>query len=51
MDGIPEHLSLKALLTGFTNVTGCMTLFRANLLEKILPIPEQVPVHDQWITF
>lgn len=46
---IPKELSLKALLTGFTNVTGCMTLFRANLLKRILPIPEGVPVHDQWI--
>jgi hypothetical protein len=51
MDGIPEHLSLRALLTGFTNVTGCMTLFRAKLLQQVLPIPEKVPVHDQWIAF
>ena len=51
MDGIPESLSLRAILTGFTNVTGCMTLFKSMLLEQILPIPEQVPVHDQWITF
>ena len=51
MDGIPAHLSLRAILTGFTNVTGCMTLFRANLLRQILPIPEKVPVHDQWIAF
>ncbi len=51
MDGIPDTLSLKAILTGFTNVTGCMTLFKAGLLKKILPIPEKVPVHDQWIAF
>ena len=51
LDGITPSLSLRALLTGFTNVTGCMTLFRASLLPKILPIPEKVPVHDQWITF
>lgn len=51
MDGITPNLSLRALLTGFTNVTGCMTLFRASLLSKILPIPEKTPVHDQWITF
>lgn len=51
MSGIPEHLSLKAILTGFTNVTGCMTIFKAKLLKQILPIPEQIPVHDQWITF
>ena len=49
--GLPEHLSLKAILTGFTNVTGCMTIFKAKLLQQILPIPEQVAVHDQWITF
>jgi glycosyltransferase involved in cell wall biosynthesis len=49
--GVPEHLSLRAILTGFTNVTGCMTLFKAKLLQQILPIPEQVAVHDQWITF
>ena len=51
MDGIPEQLSLRAILTGFTNVTGCMTLFKAKLLQQILPIPEKVPVHDQWIAF
>ena len=49
--GVPEHLSLKAILTGFTNVTGCMTLFKAKLLKQILPIPQQVAVHDQWIAF
>lgn len=51
MDGVPEHLSLRAILTGFTNVTGCMTLFKAKLLKLVLPIPELAPVHDQWITF
>lgn len=49
--GLPEHLSLKSILTGFTNVTGCMTIFKAKLLQQILPIPEQAAVHDQWITF
>lgn len=47
---IPEHLSLRALTTGFSNVTGCMCLFRASLLDTILPIPEDAYVHDQWIT-
>lgn len=51
MSGIPENLSLRAILTGYTNVTGCMTIFKAKLLKQILPIPEQVAVHDQWITF
>jgi len=49
--GIPESLSTRALMTGFTNVTGCMVLFRASLLPSILPIPTEVPVHDQWIAF
>lgn len=49
LGSIQKKLSLKSLLTGFTNVTGCMTLFRAELLKRLLPIPEGVPVHDQWI--
>lgn len=45
-----EHLSVETQLTGFTNVTGCLMMFRASLLKSILPIPQNVPVHDQWIT-
>ena len=48
---IQPHLSTKALITGFTDVTGCLSLFKAALLTSVLPIPEGVPVHDQWITF
>ena len=48
--GIVEHLSQQALITGYTNVTGCMVAFRASLLHTVLPIPQDVPVHDQWIT-
>ena len=48
---IPEHLSLRAIMTGFTNATGCLMLFRASLLDDILPIPVDIPIHDQWITF
>jgi glycosyltransferase involved in cell wall biosynthesis len=48
---ILPHLPMKALLTGFTNVTGCLTLFKASLLQRVLPFPEGIPVHDQWITF
>lgn len=47
---IVEHLSQQALLTGYTNVTGCMVAFKARLLKTVLPIPQDVPVHDQWIT-
>ena len=48
--GIVENLSQQALLTGYTNVTGCMVAFKAALLHTVLPIPQDVPVHDQWIT-
>lgn len=48
--GIVEHLSQCALLTGYTNVTGCMVAFKAGLLKTALPIPQDIPVHDQWIT-
>lgn len=47
---IVENLSQQALLTGYTNVTGCMVAFKAGLLKTALPIPQDVPVHDQWIT-
>ncbi len=47
---IVEHLSQQALLTGYTSVTGCMVAFKARLLKTVLPIPQDVPVHDQWIT-
>jgi len=47
---IPDHLTLRTLCTGFSNVTGCLSMFRASLLDVVLPIPEDVYVHDQWIT-
>ena len=47
---IVKQLSQQALLTGYTNVTGCMVAFKAGLLKTALPIPQNVPVHDQWIT-
>ena len=47
---IVEQLNQQALLTGYTNVTGCMVAFKAGLLKTALPIPQDVPVHDQWIT-
>jgi glycosyltransferase involved in cell wall biosynthesis len=48
---IIESLSLENLMTGYTNLTGCLSLFRVSLLDKVLPIPEDVFVHDQWIGF
>ncbi len=38
----------------FSNVkknsyTGCCMAFRRNLLDKALPFPQSLPMHDQWI--
>lgn len=38
-----------AHIAGINHVTGCLSLFKANLLDEILPIPEGVTVHDRWI--
>ena len=31
--------------------TGCCMAFRRNVLEKALPFPRNLPMHDQWIGF
>lgn len=36
-------------IAGINNVTGCLSMFRASLLEFVLPIPNGVSVHDRWI--
>lgn len=41
--------SMEQQIAGINNVTGCLTLFKAGLLQKILPIPAGVTVHDRWI--
>lgn len=41
--------TMKHQIAGINNVTGCLSLFRANLLPQILPIPDTVTVHDRWI--
>ncbi len=46
---IPLHVSLKSQIAGINNVTGCLSLFQASLLEFLLPIPDGVTVHDRWI--
>ena len=46
---IEKNIPLKAQIAGINNVTGCLSLFKAELLEKILPIPEGVTVHDRWV--
>ena len=46
---IDTHNSMKRQIAGINNVTGCLTLFRASLLPTILPISENVTVHDRWV--
>lgn len=46
---IEKHISIEHQIAGINNVTGCMSLFKASLLDAVLPIPEGVTVHDRWI--
>ena len=46
---IEKHVSIEHQIAGINNVTGCMSLFEASLLDAVLPIPEGVTVHDRWI--
>lgn len=47
--GISIHGTILEQIAGTNNVTGCLSLFRASLLSKILPIPEGIAIHDSWI--
>ena len=46
---IQKTIPIKAQIAGINNVTGCLSLFKAELLDKILPIPDDVTVHDRWV--
>lgn len=46
---IPTELSFKARIAGTNNITGCLSIFDAKLLDMILPIPQSKMVHDAWI--
>ncbi|MCF0223188.1 MAG: glycosyltransferase [Fibrobacter sp.] len=46
---IQTDTNINRQVAGINNVTGMLSLFRGELLEKILPIPEGVTVHDRWI--
>ncbi len=46
---IEKKISIEQQIAGINNVTGCLSLFSASLLDAILPIPEGVTVHDRWI--
>jgi len=47
--GICPQIPFCARLCGTNNANGCLSLFRASLLKTILPIPEWIPVYDEWI--
>lgn len=49
ISNIPTELTAEARIAGTNNVTGCLSLFRASLLQYVLPIPPAVGVHDAWI--
>lgn len=38
-----------AHIAGINNVSGCLSLFKADLLDDLLPIPKGVSVHDRWL--
>lgn len=46
---IDTKCSMMQQIAGINNVTGCLCLFKVSLLDKILPIPENVTVHDRWL--
>ena len=46
---IEKKISIEQQIAGINNVTGCLSLFSASLLDATLPIPEGVTVHDRWI--
>lgn len=46
---IDTHNSMRRQIAGINNVTGCLSLFRASLLPTILPMSENVTVHDRWV--
>lgn len=43
------NTTIKHQIAGINHVTGCLCMFKARLLNTILPIPEGVTVHDRWI--
>lgn len=49
LGNISERGSMRAQISGINHVTGCLSFFKASLLDRILPIPEGISVHDRWI--
>lgn len=49
LGNIDINTTIRHQIAGINHVTGCLSLFRASLLDTVLPIPEGVTVHDRWI--
>lgn len=49
LGNIDINTTIRHQIAGVNHVTGCLCLFKACLLNSILPIPEGVTVHDRWI--
>lgn len=47
----PGLRDVAALMAGRRPYYGCCMAFRRDLLNAILPIPEQVTAHDHWLAF
>ena len=47
---IQTEISVKHEIAGINQLSGCMSLFKVSFLEKVLPIPESILVHDRWIS-
>ncbi|HTH54905.1 MAG TPA: glycosyltransferase family 2 protein [Cyclobacteriaceae bacterium] len=46
-----QHRSKRGLVSNFyrSSFMGCCMAFHRRVLEKAIPFPEQIPMHDQWI--
>ena len=55
IQGGESFFAMRATATGFwknfikNSYMGCCMAFRKELVPEILPFPEEIPMHDQWI--
>lgn len=47
--GLEDNLPIRERILARCNVSGCMSLCRAPLMKKALPLPPRDFVHDEWI--
>lgn len=51
----PSFFSMHRSKNGFLNnlirnsFIGCCMAFRSDLIDRVIPFPEDIPMHDQWI--